>query len=327
MSDVLEKCTVCQALIDEEDLFCSNCGAEAPHPEVVASATQITTHVFKCRGCGAAMSFDAQAQMLRCPFCGSGELEKEQDQLSIQPRFLIHARVVQDQAMLSLRKWLGNSFWRPSDLVSSAVVQNMQLVYVPFWVFRAKTFTYWTADSSSTPPRASGDWYPLTGQHRSVYEGLLVGASSVLSTQEIRSIEPYDFSEAVDATKVPLDKFLYEQFRVPRKYARPYAKHGFESLESQACQQYVPGRCRNMKVNTRFEGMSSEPVLLPCWIMAYTYKQQVYRFLINAQTGRSTGTAPLSYWKIAAVVGAAVGALLGMLLIVGICAGLSQLFG
>ena len=30
MSDVLSKCPVCQALLDEEDLFCGNCGTEAP---------------------------------------------------------------------------------------------------------------------------------------------------------------------------------------------------------------------------------------------------------------------------------------------------------
>lgn len=327
MSDVQEKCSICEALIDEEDLFCSNCGAEAPHPAAKAVSTQVTTHVFKCRGCGAAMSYDAQAQTLRCPFCGSGDLEQEKDQLSVAPRFVIPATVSQDEAMQRLKHWLGSSFWRPSDLVGTAVVQNMQLVYVPFWVFRANTFTYWTADSSTTPAGARGDWYPVTGNHRSIYEGLLVGASSVLSTGEIRGIEPYDFSKSVPADEFDLDKVTYEQFRVPRKYARPYAKAGFEQWESQACQQYVPGRCRNMKVNIRFEGMSSEPVLLPCWIMAYTYQNQVFRFLLNAQTGKSTGTAPVSYWKIAAVVGGSIAAVLALLACAGLCSGLASMSG
>ena len=33
MSEVLEQCTVCQGILDEEDLFCANCGTEAPHGE------------------------------------------------------------------------------------------------------------------------------------------------------------------------------------------------------------------------------------------------------------------------------------------------------
>lgn len=310
MSDLLEKCTVCDGLIDEEDLFCANCGAEAPHPEVRALVTEITTHVFKCQGCGASMSYDAKAQALRCPFCGSEDLQQEQDQRSISPRYVIPARLTQEAAMAALRNWLGSSFWRPSDLVATAVVQNMRLVYLPFWVFKAKTYTYWTADSSSTPAGARGDWYPLSGSHRSTYEGLLVGASSVLTTGEIRGIEPYDFLQSVVADQFDLNSVLYEQFRVPRKYARPYARSGFQQLESQACQQYVPGRCRNMKVNIRFESMSSEPVLLPCWIMAYTYRGEVFRFLLNAQTGKSTGTAPVSYWKIVGAI------LLAMLIVI-----------
>jgi hypothetical protein len=90
---------------------------------------------------------------------------------------------------------------------------------------------------------------------------------------------------------------------VQRKYARPLAQQGLESLEAQACRQYVPGNCRNMKVNVRVQNLAAEPVLLPVYIMAYQYRKQVFRFLVNGQTGRHSGTAPISYQKIAAVVG------------------------
>ena len=35
--------------------------------------------------------------------------------------------------------------------------------------------------------------------------------------------------------------------------------------------------------------MSSEPVLLPVWIMAYSFREKVYRFLVNGQTGQADG--------------------------------------
>jgi hypothetical protein len=50
--------------------------------------------------------------------------------------------------------------------------------------------------------------------------------------------------------------------------------------------------------------MSSEPVLLPVWIMAYRYRDEVFRFLVNGQTGKCSGQAPVSQMKIAVVVGA-----------------------
>ena len=81
MSDLLTKCTVCQAILDEEDLFCANCGTEAPdRGDREAAQTKIATHNFECQGCGASMSYDASAQTLRCPFCGSEKLEEQKDQ-------------------------------------------------------------------------------------------------------------------------------------------------------------------------------------------------------------------------------------------------------
>ena len=57
MTDLLEKCGTCHAMLDEEDLFCANCGREAPHRD--RSEQQQTTtskHNFGCDGCGASMS-------------------------------------------------------------------------------------------------------------------------------------------------------------------------------------------------------------------------------------------------------------------------------
>ncbi len=102
--------------------------------------------------------------------------------------------------------------------------------------------------------------------------------------------------------KVDLQNSIFERFTVPRKYARPLASQGLESLESQACEEYVPGKCRNLNVNVRITNLASRPLLVPVWVMAYRYRDQVFRFLANGQTGKSAGQAPISYRKISAAV-------------------------
>jgi hypothetical protein len=74
-------------------------------------------------------------------------------------------------------------------------------------------------------------------------------------------------------------------------------------------------------VNTRIEGLSSEPMLLPVWIMAYRYKDRVFRFLVNGQTGRATGQKPTSAKKIAVAVAVGVAAVILLLLLVLACSG------
>lgn len=260
------------------------------------------------------MSYDASAQALRCPFCGSEQLEKQPDAKEIAPDGVVPFVVTREEAIAKMRDWLGKGFWRPGDLATEAAVVKMTPVYVPYWVFQADTDTYWTADTNQTPPGARADWYPVSGQHQGQYAGLLVGASGALTGAETGALCPFDLSGAVPPEKVDLQNIIFERFNVPRKYARPLASQGLEALESQACEEFVPGKCRNLNVNVRITNLASRPMLLPVWIMAYRYRENLFRFLANGQTGRSTGQAPLSYQRIGVAIAVAVIAILLILL-------------
>lgn len=325
MPELLEKCTVCHGLLDEEDLFCANCGTEAPHrAEASVGAAQVATHNFSCQGCGASMSYDASAQTLRCPFCGSDGLEKRADAKQLRPEAIVPFAIPRDQAEQAMRAWLGKGFWRPGDLASTAAIHTLTQVYVPYWVFAATTHTYWTADTNQTPAGASANWFPICGEHEGRYTGVLIGASSALTPAETAALCPFDLAQGVSPNAVDLKNVVNEQFVVQRKYARPQAQSSLEELERQACRRYVPGNARNVKVNVKLEGLQSQPVLLPVYVMAYRYQNRLFRFLVNGQTGAATGQAPFSYKKLWAVVGIAAAVVAGALLAIGVCGGLAS---
>lgn len=322
MSEEVEKCVVCLGILDEEDLFCANCGTEA-HRERSGDSneTMLARHNFRCDGCGASMSYDASVQNLRCPFCGGEKLQSQKDAKTLAPKFVVPFRIEQPDAVNRLKQWMGNSFWRPNDLATASIVTKLPAVYVPYWVFSARTFTYWTADSSQVPWGAKASWCPVSGEHRANYSSLLIGASSSLSPAETNALCPFDLAQAVPTEQIDLENSLFEQFQVQRKYARPLAQAGLEDLERQACAQLVPGNSRNVHVNVRVEGLTAEPVLLPVWIMAYTYREQTFRFLLNGQTGRCTGTAPTSFAKVAGVTAAVIGAIIVCAVLIAAAAG------
>jgi hypothetical protein len=248
------------------------------------------------------MSYSAQARALHCPYCDSARVVQKPDQRVLAPRWILPFQMNQEAAIGVMRKWLGQGFWRPGDLAAQAQVKHMTPVYVPYWVFRARTFTYWTADSSNTPGWANGDWYPLFGEHRDQHEGLLVPASGVLTIEETGTISPFPLDHCMPPPQVDVSWAAVEQFAVARKYARPIARRGMEMIEANSCRHYVPGRARNLKVNVVIEDMTSQPMLLPVWVMAYRYRDEVFRFLVNGVTGKATGKAPLSAFKIAMVI-------------------------
>ena len=306
MLDFDATCPVCLGLLDEEDLFCSNCGRSTPPREeeqTTLAATEMAHH-FTCTGCGASMSYDASAGTLRCPFCGSDSLKSEPIRRSLRPHRVLPFGTDRAQADRLLREWLREGIWRPSQLVRDAVITKLVPVYAPYWNFSAKTLTYWTADrtrSSSAPGR--GTWYPVSGEHDESYRSVLVGASSVLTPNETESLCPFELSHAVSPEDVDLDNVVVEQFTVPRKYARPLARQQIEQAEAAACKkEYLTQRHRNLRVNVRLHAMRSEPILLPIWVVAYRYRDTLYRILINGQTGATTGTAPVSHFKVSLAV-------------------------
>jgi len=317
MSELLEKCTVCLAMLDEEDLFCPNCGSEAPNRVTqVAGGGASSTHSFDCKGCGASMSYDANVKTLACPFCGSHDFTEPEEARSLAANRAVPFAIDRQQAEQILRQWLSRGFWRPGDLAQQAVIDGLAAVYVPYWLFSGKTHTYWTADSSQTPAGARGEWFPLTGEHRGDYSNMLIGGSSALTPAETAAIRPFKMEAARPPSEV-IDSHgtVVEQFRVQRKFARPQAQQGLEEAERQACAIHVPGRVRNVKVNVMIEGLTGEPVLLPVWIMAYRYRDEVFRFLINGQVGLATGSAPVSRLKIAAAIAIGVGVALVALVV------------
>jgi hypothetical protein len=73
-----------------------------------------------------------------------------------------------------------------------------------------------------------------------------------------------------------------------------------ERGQEKRCRGDVPGDTqRNLRVDNVFSAITFKHVLLPVWIAAYRYRNQVYRFLVNGQTGEVVGKAPWSWLKIA----------------------------
>jgi len=274
------------------------------------------------------MSYDASAGALRCPFCGSVDLKAQADARVLAPKRVVPFQVERAQAEQIMRKWLGRGWFRPGDLAQRAAVVHMQPVYVPYWIFQAKTHTCWTADTSQTPAGARADWYPLAGEHHGAYAGLLVGASGVLTPSETAAICPFDLAAGVAPEEVDLEQVTVERFSLPRKYARPLARAALEQIESDVCaRRYVPGRARNVHVSMCVEGMSSEPMLLPVWIMAYRYKDRVRRVLINGQSGKATGTAPVSWARVGLLVLVVLAVVIGLMMCMGLFGAVAGLSG
>lgn len=302
-STQLDRCMVCGALVDLNDLFCSNCGREvSDHRATRPKTLALKALNFECHGCGASMNYDASVKALKCPFCGSVDLQEDGSKGILEPEAVIPFAIDHVRAETMLMAWLGSSFWHPSDIRSAARLTELRPVFVPYWIFTTLVKTHWTADSGKVPWNARASWAPVSGSWERTYPDLWIPASEGVTTGELVGIEPFDISTAVPPQEVDLEKVTVEQFSVARRYARPLAQSRLEALEAAAVSGELGGSARNIHVNVLMQDATSQAALAPVFIMAYRYRSKLYRFILNGQNGRSIGRAPISITKILMLV-------------------------
>ena len=79
------------------------------------------------------------------------------------------------------------------------------------------------------------------------------------------------------------------------------------------CSRQVPGDTqRNLEIHPTFSGETFKHILVPVWLLTYTYGAKAYQVVANGYTGELAGKYPKSPWKI---MGAVLLALLVVVLI------------
>jgi hypothetical protein len=222
--------------------------------------------------------------------------------VTLEPERQVPFRVSREDAETAIRTWLQGRWWSPGDLGVAARIEDLQALELPCWVFSATTESSWAADSSRTPAGSKGDWVPMTGEHQGAYQNLYVVASGILEPGEIQGVLPFDLCQTAPESAVEEFSRVREPFAFGRKYARPQARDQLRELVREACRKLVPGRCRNLHLEVRVVQMTSEPVLVPVWIVAYRYRGGLYRILLNGQSPRIAGSAPVSWLKVTLMV-------------------------
>jgi hypothetical protein len=265
-----------------------------------------------------------------CPFCDSTYvMEFSPAQSGRQPpEFVIGFAITPEQAQESFRQWLRkNSWFRPGDLAVASVADKLKGIYLPFWSFTMlaqsqwqaqigehwyRTETYTETDSkgnvvTKTRQVQETEWWPLAGQHHRYYNGYLVSGSKGLAQDQALRIQPFNLPALKRYEPYFLAGWLAEEYSVARDEALAICQQEFQRREQANVAGFLPGDTHSgLAVSTQFSHVSSDLCLLPIYILSYRYRDKVYRFLLNGQTGKMAGDKPLSGKRIALVVLAAI---------------------
>ena len=276
-----------------------------------------------CKECGASVHFDVGKTATSCSFCGSSSiLVQEENRRLLRPESLVPFGVDRKRANGAFADWLSRLWFRPGDLRRLAQVKELAGIYVPFWTYDAHAESSWTAEAghyyyvteeyeatengetvTKTREVQHTRWEPAWGQRADDYDDVLVCASVGLPAELAGSLQSFDTAALVPYTPGFLAGWQAEEYAVDLQGGFERARARMDETQRDRCADDVPGDThRELEVSSTYSELTFKHVLLPIWIAAYRYRGDVYRFLVNGQTGEVQGKAPYSWAKIALFV-------------------------
>lgn len=298
-------CPRCDSPLEVGDLRCSICGQAAPNLKNTTTS-HVSVTLLRCRGCGAAITYDADLQAPACSFCGDVlEVETIHDPME-QTQWYLPMTVSVDEARSALRAWLGSRGWfQPSDLSSASRLTEIKPLWWVAWVCDAEALVSWSADSNAGSGRSA--WAPHSGQNRVRFEQMLVSGSRGLTEKESDAITPPFKLET--AMKIPTgggEHPTLERFDVSRSQARQQIAAAIDATAAARVEnRFIPGtRFRKVQVSIVLRELLTRRYSFPAYVLAYRYRNELYRVVICGQDARYIiGSSPFSYAKLFLVVG------------------------
>ena len=282
----------------------------------------------QCKQCGAVTVYDALETAAVCPFCGSTSVMPAANENTIAPGAVCPFVITKDQAGESFTKWLKGKLFAPRKAKQSARPESFTGVYLPYWTYDAQTTSNFTARAGydRTVKDKDGnrktvtDWRHVSGIYQEFFDDVTVMASKRQTDSGVRACEPFDFSKLVPYSPQVVAGFIAERYSIGLKEGWESAQKTIQSRLHSDISSYVrrhwnASRADSVRFSTLYSNITYKYLLVPTWISSFKYKDKVYQFAVNGQTGKVGGKAPVSVWRvlIAIALGIALIALLAYL--------------
>ena len=131
----------------------------------------------------------------------------------------------------------------------------------------------------------------------------------------MESVEPFNFSEAVDFQTAYLSGYFADKYDVSAEDSIGRANERIKSSTEDAFRNTVQGYATVTPEysSVRLHDGKTKYAFYPVWLLNTTYKDEKYTFAMNGQTGKFVGNLPTDkgkFWKFAGLFTAIAGAVI-----------------
>lgn len=271
----------------------------------------------RCDSCGGNVEFIGTLTSTHCPYCGSPvQLENAHkcDENRIPVDGVLAFQVDRDLAKQNLREWATSRWFAPNDFRKRGAEGQFNGVYLSYFTFDAMTFTayrgqrgdyYYVTVGTGKNKRQERRtrWTPASGQFQRFFDDVLVLANTGLRRDFMLSLEPWPLQQVVPFNQQMLAGYLARTYDVELDDSFSEARQRIDTALRADVERRIGGDTQSVdSINSQYDGLTFKHLLLPVWLLAYSYREKPYQVFINAATGEVQGERPYSMWKIAFAV-------------------------
>lgn len=314
------KCPGCGAKINfnpvNQTWDCDYCGSKFTLEEMQkysnASSVEVNTEqiqnktldkfvTYHCSNCGAKIMADETTVATFCVYCGSTAILKEKIENGRAPDLIIPFKNTKEDASKAFSNVTRYKPLMPKEFRQLKNIEKISGIYIPFWAydivcdgnvtFSCTDTSHW---SDSKYRYTKVDRYSSTIEGHFDYEKVLADASSRFKDELMDSIEPFDYQELKEYNHAYLAGFFAEKYDVSEDNAYIRAKE----RTMNTCVELAQGETHHQSSiinNNQFNLVKSSTnyIMLPVWMVNIKYKDKLYTFAMNGQSGKMVGDIPI----------------------------------
>ena len=272
--------------------------------------------VYSCPSCGAELICDQSTAATACPYCGNPAIVPGQFSGALRPDYILPFLLSKDDAVQALRAHYKGKPFLPRSFTSANHIEQIQGVYVPFWLFDGGAEGAASYRASNTNVFETGDYEITETRHYHVvragslaFEKIPVDASSKMPDDHMDSIEPFDYAQLRPFSTAYLPGYLADKYDVTIDDSRDRADTRCRETLAQALRDTVTGygACVTEREDIALRRGKVHYALLPVWMLSTKWRGQDFLFAMNGQTGKLVGDLPTDrgrFWGMFAAIAA-----------------------
>ncbi len=257
---------------------------------------------YQCNSCGGEIVGDDTLAASKCPYCGNQVVMMGQFSGALKPDFVIPFKLDKKAAKEALIRYYSGKKFLPKVFKDQNHIEEIKGVYVPFWLFDADAnanvrykgsrIRMW---SDSRYEYTETSFFSVIREGTLGFEKVPVDGSTKMDDALMESIEPFDYSQAVDFQTAYLAGYVADKYDVDAEASIERANTRIKQSTEDSFASSIQGYDTVTPVYSTIDlaNGTSKYALLPVWILNTEWNGQKYTFAMNGQTGKIVGDLPL----------------------------------